>query len=541
MTTVHIENDRGETIVGLFEHRDIDANREKPRLVLIGHGVQGHKNYLFQRLLGEKLPYSSFRFDFRGNGDSTGTAGYGNIANDVEDYHTVAKYFEDKGYEIWAVVGHSRGSTAGLKYATTCQKPLAHFVNVSGRYQMNDPQIFRNRPHFFEELEKKGYFEWKARRRDQYITLKMTREDVEKFTNWDNSHVARMPRATCMFTCHGLDDDVVPVYNAAMFSNIVPNHTLKLFPGANHNFIGKYEEVVQAILEYFEEHEKNAFEKARRMGQSTGLVMPRWIDVEGVKNFRDIGGWPVSDGKGYIRERFVFRCGHLVNVTPKGAAVLRQLNVVAAFDFRSHPEIQRQGIMADVPGLTRYPSAIFSEADYSPAALASRWQGYFEGATGFPKVYMVILEKGGPQFRKIFLHMLENHSRDSTKSLIIHCTAGKDRTGVFIMLLFGLCGVDEEIIAREYAMSNLGYWEQDSELQAKADMLNVSIDDMRLVMSAPYLAMKETIRRVKEMHGSIEGYVRKHCGLTSDQIEALRDLLIVRIPFEERQLFRPKF
>lgn len=106
MTTVHIENDRGETIVGLFEYRDIDANREKPRLVLIGHGVQGnaahvnrdvcgendlfllplsfsfqgHKNYLFQRLLGEKLPYSSFRFDFRGNGDSSGTAGYGNIA-----------------------------------------------------------------------------------------------------------------------------------------------------------------------------------------------------------------------------------------------------------------------------------------------------------------------------------------------------------------------------------------------------------------------------------------------------------------------------
>lgn len=42
-------------------------------------------------------------------------------------------------------------------------------------------------------------------------------------------------------------------------------------------------------------------------------------------------------------------------------------------------------LSSDVPGLTRYPSAIFSEADYSPAALASRWQGYFEGATGFPK------------------------------------------------------------------------------------------------------------------------------------------------------------
>lgn len=40
----------------------------------------GHKNYLFQPLLAEKLPYSSFRFDFRGNGDSEGEAGYANMA-----------------------------------------------------------------------------------------------------------------------------------------------------------------------------------------------------------------------------------------------------------------------------------------------------------------------------------------------------------------------------------------------------------------------------------------------------------------------------
>ncbi|KAI8142398.1 tyrosine phosphatase family-domain-containing protein [Fennellomyces sp. T-0311] len=221
------------------------------------------------------------------------------------------------------------------------------------------------------------------------------------------------------------------------------------------------------------------------MGQSTGMVVPRWIDVQGVKNFRDIGGWPVRDGRGYIRERFVFRCGHLVNVTQKGKDVLKQLNVVAAFDFRSDPELERQGTMPEIEGLTRYPSAVFSKDDYSPAALATRWQGYFEGATGFPKVYMIILEKGGPQFGKIFKHILANHSRQSTKSLIIHCTAGKDRTGVFIMLLLGLCDVDDEIIAQEYAMSNLGYWESESELQAKADMLGVTIQDMRMVMSAP--------------------------------------------------------
>lgn len=53
----------------------------------------------------------------------------------------------------------------------------------------------------------------------------------------------------------------MPVYNAAMFANAIPNHTLRLIPDADHNFKGKYEEIVNVILEYFATHEKDAFEK----------------------------------------------------------------------------------------------------------------------------------------------------------------------------------------------------------------------------------------------------------------------------------------
>ena len=77
-------------------------------------------------------------------------------------------------------------------------------------------------------------------------------------------------------------------------------------------------------------------------------------------------------------------------------------------------------------------------------------------------------------------------------------------------------------------------------MQAKADMLGVTLKDMRMVMSAPYMAMRETIRCLKEKHGSAEGYIQNVCGLSNEQIERLRDLMIVPIPFEERQLFRPK-
>ncbi|KAI8331589.1 tyrosine phosphatase family-domain-containing protein [Chlamydoabsidia padenii] len=221
------------------------------------------------------------------------------------------------------------------------------------------------------------------------------------------------------------------------------------------------------------------------MGQHVSMCIPRWIDVEGVRNFRDIGGWPLKDGSGYIRERLVFRCGHLAQITAKGIKTLTQLNCIAAFDFRSNPEIESQGLTPEIPRLTRYPSAVFSEADYSPEALATRWQGYFEGPLGFPKVYNIILEKAKQQFRDIFIHMLENHSIESTKSLIIHCTAGKDRTGVFVMLLLGLCGVDEEIISREYALSNIGFWETEKAMVKKAALLGVTVENMRMVMSAP--------------------------------------------------------
>jgi protein tyrosine phosphatase len=68
--------------------------------------------------------------------------------------------------------------------------------------------------------------------------------------------------------------------------------------------------------------------------------------------------------------------------------------------------------------------------------------------------YRHMLQSGPKVFETIFRHLIAN----PRSPFIVHCTAGKDRTGVFIMLLLGLCGVDDEVIAREYELTNLGYW-----------------------------------------------------------------------------------
>jgi hypothetical protein len=46
--------------------------------------------------------------------------------------------------------------------------------------------------------------------------------------------------------------------------------------------------------------------------------------------------------------------------------------------------------------------------------------------------------------------------------------------------------------------------------------------------------------QLKERYGSFEGYVKDGCGLTSEEIQSIRELMVVPIRFEERQLYRPK-
>jgi protein tyrosine/serine phosphatase len=71
---------------------------------------------------------------------------------------------------------------------------------------------------------------------------------------------------------------------------------------------------------------------------------------------------------------------------------------------------------------------------------------------GFTRAYITILHHAPPSYRTILLHL----ANDPSKPLIIHCTAGKDRTGLICALILSLCGVDDETVAQEYALTDLG-------------------------------------------------------------------------------------
>lgn len=78
---------------------------------------------------------------------------------------------------------------------------------------------------------------------------------------------------------------------------------------------------------------------------------------------------------------------------------------------------------------------------------------------GFTAAYTDILESAPPSFTQILRHIIERPS----SPLLLHCTAGKDRTGVFCALVLSLCGVDDETVAHEYSLTEAGlaHWREE--------------------------------------------------------------------------------
>ncbi len=187
---------------------------------------------------------------------------------------------------------------------------------------------------------------------------------------------------------------------------------------------------------------------------------PPFLHIEGIQNFRDLGGYPVTTNSSSnpltVRRNYIFRCAEPSKVTAEGAATLKSLGVTTMFDLRSGPELEKQKARAPVvqiDGIRREFVPVFADKDYSPESIALRYKDYASSGTeGFRRAYTDILENAPPSYRRVLTHIRDHPD----EACVIHCTAGKDRTGVLAALILSLAGLDDQAIAEEYALTELG-------------------------------------------------------------------------------------
>ncbi|KAH7919473.1 ectomycorrhiza-regulated esterase [Leucogyrophana mollusca] len=222
-----------------------------------------HKDYLFQKRLALRLPFDSFRFDFRGNHESGGAWTQGGFARDVEDLVAVVAYLRATyGYDVDMIVGHSRGSVVGMHWLCTSEegKGVRALVNASGRYRMH--RIYDGAEAYKEEFETKGYYDWKVTVARKAVVQKIYPHDLQEFSRWNSAIVwDSFPPTIDVFTVHGLADKTVPPFDATIYARAFGarspgTHSLHLIEDADHNFTGRQDEVVDCILDWWDARDK---------------------------------------------------------------------------------------------------------------------------------------------------------------------------------------------------------------------------------------------------------------------------------------------
>jgi len=250
------------SIAGVLEQLAPDEFTQGRRIALILHGSMGHKDYLFQKRLALKLPIDSFRFDFRGNHETPGPWRLGNIQDDVLDIHVVVEHLTRKhGYVIDLLVGHSRGSVAGMlwlsQYPAAETRTVTGYVNVSGRFRMHKLYDQLRKPENQQQIDAQGYYEVKAVVARKPFSARVTVEDHHEFARIDSSIFwDRFPASVDVLTMHGLKDAVVPPYDAFIYAQALGartpgTHNLCYVEDADHNFTGIADQVVATVLEWW--------------------------------------------------------------------------------------------------------------------------------------------------------------------------------------------------------------------------------------------------------------------------------------------------
>ncbi len=230
------------------------------------------------------------------------------------------------------------------------------------------------------------------------------------------------------------------------------------------------------------------------------------LEIEGVFNVRDVGGMPANGGR--IRSGALLRAGQLSGATTSGAAALRA-RVQHIVDLRDGEEVAAEPSEIEGPDTTHLPLFLGSV------------RSSFEADTSLDDLYLHLLEESGERLADA-IRIIAAGERT-----LVHCTVGKDRTGVTVALALSAVGADREAVIADYALTESQLPAQRS--QRIADYLRTqhpeAVHAVALATQSPAPVMRRLLEQVDERWGSAAGYLRAQ-GVTDAELAALSAALV---------------
>jgi protein-tyrosine phosphatase len=237
----------------------------------------------------------------------------------------------------------------------------------------------------------------------------------------------------------------------------------------------------------------------------------RLLPLTGAYNFRDLGGYPTTDGRS-TRWNCLFRSDALHELTADDVAMLRNLSLASVIDLRTPTELERtgRGLLASEPLHFVHLSVTVQEGGESQAAptefqadLADRYLWYLD--VGAHSLVTALSTIGDP----------------ARSPLVFHCSAGKDRTGVVAAMVLDILGVTRETIIQDYLLTGPQMVLIMDRLR-RDPAVGVRVDELPPHLFAVNAAtMERFLDLLYEEHGGAYSWAL-HAGVSEETLASLR-------------------
>lgn len=241
----------------------------------------------------------------------------------------------------------------------------------------------------------------------------------------------------------------------------------------------------------------------------------RQIKLEGGSNFRDLGGYPTQNEM-HVKWGHIFRSADVSKLTDNDVKTLCDLHLATVCDLRGPNELKANP--------DRLPAGIqyVNLPSGSENTRVNMNYGKMNGDSMI-REYYIKTDHLKAKYKPMFEQLL---ALPNDKSLMFHCTAGKDRTGMGAALVLSALGVDRKYIVADYAATNIFWKDAREKMLSAMTQRGLDTSSMKPMLAANPAYIATFFNTIEIKYGSMDKFLANEMELSADKIVKLKELYL---------------